>query len=92
MRTIDRTTAFKRDYKREKKSGQHKNLDQKLVAILTVLARDEPLPASNRDQPLGGEWRDFRDCHVRPDLVLIYQKTGNVLRLARLGSHSELFG
>ena len=92
MRTIERTNAFKRDYKREKKSGQYKDLDQKLIAILTALANDEPLPISNRDHPLSGNWEDFRDCHVRPDLVLIYQKVEGVLRLARLGSHSELFG
>ncbi len=37
------------------------------------------------------QWKDFRDCHVRPDLVLIYCKVGDdVLRLVRLGSHSEL--
>ena len=92
MRTIERTNSFKRDYKREKKSGQYKDLDKKLIAILTALANDEPLPISNRDHPLSGNWEDFRDCHVRPDLVLIYQKVEGVLRLARLGSHSELFG
>lgn len=38
-----------------------------------------------------GEWKDFRDCHVKPDLVLIYRKIGNeALQLVRLGSHSEL--
>jgi mRNA interferase YafQ len=91
MRTIERTNAFKRDYKREKKSAQNRNLDQKLIPILTALANDVPLPASNRDHALTGEWKDFRDCHVKPDLALIYQKAAEVLRLVRLGSHSELF-
>jgi mRNA interferase YafQ len=50
------------------------------------------LPIANRDHPLKGEWRGYRDCHVKPDLVLIYAKRGaDLLRLARLGSHSELF-
>jgi len=45
----------------------------------------------HRDHALIGEWKDHRDCHVKPDLVLIYQKPdANVLRLVRLGSHSEL--
>ena len=44
------------------------------------------------DHALGGAWRGFRDCHVKPDLVLIYRKSADALALARLGSHSELFG
>ena len=92
MRTIERINAFKRDYKREKKSAQNRDLDQKLIPVLTMLANDQPLPERNRDHSLTGEWKDFRDCHVKPDLVLIYQKPEGVLRLVRLGSHSELFG
>jgi len=91
MRTIQRTNAFKRDYKREK-SGQHHDLDQKLRNVLLALAADEALPIRNRDHPLTGDWKGFRDCHLQPDLVLIYQKSEDVLRLIRLGSHSELFG
>ena len=90
MRAIERTTRFKRDYKREKKSDPA--LDTALVPVLTLLARDETLPPNLSDHPLAGEWKGFRDCHVRPDLVLIYAKQGGVLSLARLGSHSELFG
>ncbi len=52
---------------------------------------DQPLAERYRDHPLGGEWKDHRDCHVRPDLVLIYRKPdAAVLQLVRLGSHSEL--
>ena len=44
-----------------------------------------------RDHALTGNWRDYRDCHIKPDLVLIYQKPeSDILRLVRLGSHSEL--
>ena len=92
MRKIEQSRAFRRDYKRQKKSGQHKDLDQKLVPILKALANDELLADRYRDHALTGEWKTFRDCHVKPDLVLIYQKTEGELRLARLGSHSELFG
>ena len=43
------------------------------------------------ERALSGEWRDYRDCHIRPDLILIYRKTGaDLLELARMGSHSEL--
>ena len=93
MRTIRYTNQFKRDYKREKsgKSRQHsKLLDDALMEAVEMLAADKPLPASKRDHPLGGAWSDHRDCHIRPDLVLIYRKPDAAnLDLVRLGSHSE---
>lgn len=93
MRTIERSTTFKRDYKRESK-GRHRNtLDDSLTPVLLALAGDEPLEPRHRDHELGGDWSGYRECHVKPDLLLIYRKRANdVLRLARLGSHSELFG
>ena len=45
-----------------------------------------------RDHPLTGDWKGFRDCHLRPDLVLIYSVSETELTLVRLGSHSDLFG
>ena len=61
--------------------------------ILVALATDAPLEPRYRDHELTGEWAGYRDCHVKPDLVLIYRKPdATTLRLARLGSHSELFG
>jgi len=56
-----------------------------------MLAIDATLPFKNCDHQLKGEWMGFRDCHVRPDLVLIYRKfEPQMLELNRLGSHSEL--
>ena len=91
MRQIERTGQFKRDYKREAK-GQHRaTLDADLVPVLVALADDQPLEPRHRDHALTGDWKDHRDCHVKPDLVLIYQKPdADTLRLVRLGSHSEL--
>jgi mRNA interferase YafQ len=92
MRTIDRSTAFRRDYKRVRASSRYRDIDARLNAILELLAADEPLPPSNRDHALTGDWVGYRECHVRPDLLLIYHKHDqDGLRLARLGSHSELF-
>ncbi len=91
MRTIRRTTAFKRDYKREKRGRHRKTLDHDLLAAVRMLAADEPLPPRYHDHPLAGEWKDHRDCHIRPDLILIYRKSEDeTLDLVRLGSHSEL--
>jgi mRNA interferase YafQ len=91
MRTVEYTSRFKRDYRREK-SGRHgKRLDDLLIAVVNLLAADKPLPRRNFDHALTGEWSDHRDCHVRPDLVLIYCKPDETrLQLVRLGSHSEL--
>jgi mRNA interferase YafQ len=91
MRTIEWTSQFKRDFKRESK-GQHRStLDNNLFPIIERLAHDETLEARYRDHALSGEWKDCRDCHIKPDLVLIYQKPKpKILRLVRLGSHSEL--
>lgn len=88
-REIAWTSAFKRDFKREKKrDGQ---LERELAPILSALAEDRSLPAKNRDHALTGDWKPSRDCHVKPDLVLIYQKPDEeILLLVRLGSHSEL--
>jgi mRNA interferase YafQ len=91
MRRIERTGQFKRDYKREAK-GQHRStLDLELIPTITALACDEVLEPRRRDHALIGDWKDHRDCHVKPDLVLIYCKPDDdVLQLVRLGSPSEL--
>jgi mRNA interferase YafQ len=91
MRTIEWTGQFKRDYKRESK-GQHRmTLDADLFPIIDALANDQQLEPRCRDHALTGDWKDHRDCHIKPDLILIYQKPdSDIIRLVRLGSHSEL--
>ena len=92
-REIARTTAFKRDYKREKRGPRRKYLDELLRKILVLLVEDSPLPAACREHALTGNWSGFRDCHLKPDLVLIFARTDPaMLVLVRLGSRSELFG
>ncbi|HEY4942967.1 MAG TPA: type II toxin-antitoxin system YafQ family toxin [Rhizomicrobium sp.] len=91
MRTIERATKFRRDYKREAKGPHRQTLDEDLGIVIQLLLTDQPLPTKFKDHPLSGTWKNFRDCHVRPDLVLMYRKLGtDKLQLARLGSHSEL--
>ena len=91
MRTIKYTARFKRDYRREQSGTHAKSLDGDLLAVVALLAADKPLPRRNFDHPLSGDWKDHRDCHIRPDLVLIYRKPDDAnLELVRLGSYSEL--
>jgi mRNA interferase YafQ len=91
MRKIEFTSRFKRDLKRESR-GQHRRLfPEEFDKLVELLCADTPLPVSYCDHALTGEWTDHRDCHVKPDLVLIYRKPNDsVLQLVRLGSHSEL--
>ena len=91
MRTIERTTRFRRDYRRELKGKYAQILLTSFVNALKLLVADEPLEERHRDHALTGNWVDHRDCHIRPDLILIYRKPNDeTLQLVRLGSHSEL--
>ncbi len=91
MRTIERTSQFKRDFKRELKGKHSAVLKNDFGEVLTALVDDQALAEKYRDHVLSGEWKDHRDCHVRPDLILIYRKPdARTLQLVRLGSHSEL--
>ena len=91
MRTVERTQQFKRDYKRESRGRHRTDLDERLAVIVQALASDDVLEPRHHDHALSGPWADFRDCHLRPDLVLIYQKPdARTLRLVRIGSHAAL--
>ena len=83
------TTQFHRDLKRIRKRG----IDvAPLEVVLLALRRERPLAAKYRDHALSGEWSGFRECHIKPDLLLIYETDEHTVQLVRLGSHSELFG
>ncbi len=92
MRTIEWTSAFKRDYKRTKAMPRHRDIEALLHDMVTLLIDDKVLPEKHRDHGLGGYWKSYRECHLKPDLLLIYKKPDDkTLRLVRMGSHSELF-
>lgn len=92
MRKIEETGQFRRDLKRELKGRHRATLADDLRAVLALLVVDAPLAHRYQDHALTGNWRDHRDCHIKPDLVLIYAIPEGVLRLVRLGSHAEVFG
>ena len=84
-------TQFSRDLKRAAKQG--KDL-KKIATVIDWLCEQKPLPPSLRDHPLKGKYAGYRDCHVEPDLVLIYRIDHGQLQLVclRLGTHADLFG
>ena len=88
MLPIRPTSQFKRDIKKAKKQGRDLN---HLKRVLERLAEMKPLSQSYKDHKLKGHWRDFRECHIEPDWLLIYTITDFELRPARLGTHTELF-
>ena len=91
MRRIEPSTRFRRDHKREKKGQHAAYVEQWIKEVVDLLAADKPLAARYRDHDLTGDWKDHRDCHIRPDLILIYRKSGDdALQLVRLGSYNEL--
>lgn len=81
---------FEKDFKLAKKRG----LDlTRLETVVNLLASGKVLPKRYRDHSLGGDYRDFRECHIQPDWLLIYriEKDELMLFLFRTGSHSDLF-
>jgi mRNA interferase YafQ len=87
--TIERSSQFKRDYKRLQRQGA--SLD-KLLDVIGQLADGETLDRRYLDHLLTGNWRSYRECHIEPDWLLIYKIEDGTLMLARTGSHSDLFG
>lgn len=90
MLTIKYHTLFKKDYKRIKKRGYDIS---RLEKIVELLANEVPLPEQFKDHNISGNYNGFRECHIAPDWLLIYQVNNNelVLVLSRTGSHSDLF-
>ncbi len=92
MRMIERSSAFKKDYKRLLGGRYASALEKELPLILNALIRDQKLDPKHRDHDLIGDWHGYRECHIKADLLLIYSlQKADTLRLARLGTHSELF-
>jgi mRNA interferase YafQ len=90
MLTIKYHTLFKKDFKRIKKRGYD---ILRLEKIVELLADEVPLPEQFKDHNLSGNYNGFRECHIAPDWLLIYQVNNNelVVVLSRTGSHSDLF-
>ncbi len=90
MLTLKTTTQFRRDYKLMKKRGYKMHLPED---VLEILLQEKPLADKHCDHALVGNYTGFRECHILPDWLLIYQIDRGMLFLvvSRTGTHSDLF-
>ena len=79
---------FDKDVKKAKKRGNNMN---KLKTIILKLLEEKPLPAKNRNHKLKGEFKDYWECHIEPDWLLIYKKIPKAIIFVRIGTHADLF-
>ncbi len=90
MKEIESGRQFKKDLKRY--LNQPSRL-RKLYELIDRMRKGEPIPVEFRPHLLKGDYAHHMECHIEGDFLLIwYDKTANVIKLVRLGSHSELFG
>ena len=89
MKELVLTAQFKRDLKLCQRRGY--DIDS-LSSVLCTLQAGNSLPPQNRDHPLVGNWIPKRECHIGPNWLLIYETTPTEVRLARTGTHADLFG
>ena len=90
MKTIRKTTQFKKDFKKIKSNTNKINA---LLEIVRKLANGETIPAEFDPHPLTGNYKNHMECHIESDFLLIwFDKNADEVKLVRLGSHSELFG
>ena len=87
-RALYPTTQFRRDVKKQ----WSELITPDWTTVIYYLINDHEIPPKYRDHALSGEWSGFRECHIKPDLLLIYESGEDFIQLVRLGSHSELFG
>lgn len=92
MLEIRRTSQFKKDFRREVSNPRNRNLAFELAKVVGLLQQEKVLPDRYQLHRLKGSFVGCFECHIRPDLLLIFQRTDRrTLVLVRLGSHSELF-
>jgi mRNA interferase YafQ len=92
MRTISKSSQFKSDFKKMLRVPRYRDFTSSLQTVVDSLILGEPLAAKVHDHPLQGSWIGCRECHLQPDLLLVYLiESEDKVTLMRLGTHSELF-
>ena len=94
MRDYKTTKRFRRDYQRLDESGRRDM--SKLEQVMSKIVEEKTLEPVHRDHALRGEWKNYRDCHIEGDWVLIYQvmtiEGKETVIFHATDNHSNLFG
>jgi len=85
---LDRSNSFKRSFKKRKLTDEE---ESNYIEVLYKLLNGEELPRKYKDHSLKGNLRDYRECHIKPDLLLVYKINADTLELVDIGTHSYLF-
>ncbi len=93
MYTVRRSKQFEQSFKKLQYSGTKNSIKKEIATVIDILIAGKLFPEKYKDHKLIGEFKDYRECHARPDLLLIYQILDDelVLVLINIGSHSELY-
>ncbi|MBQ3353416.1 type II toxin-antitoxin system YafQ family toxin [Candidatus Saccharibacteria bacterium] len=84
------TSKFKKNYKKMQKRGLRK---EELQRVVNLLRDGKQLENKYQDHTLKGKMKNYRECHINPDWLLVYKIQDDVLILTLVdtGSHSDLF-
>ena len=88
MRQAKFTNSFKRDLKRQKKRGKSRD---EIETVIELVCTDGDIPAQYLPHNLSGNWKGYRECHIEPDWLLIYEADDELATFYRTGTHSDLF-
>ncbi|MBQ7196100.1 MAG: type II toxin-antitoxin system YafQ family toxin [Synergistaceae bacterium] len=93
-RDSEKSKTFIKDWERLSRSGKH-DMNFLKEAMLLLIANDAPLPLEWHDHKLKGNFENFRECHIKGDLLLLYRldedSDGDLVTFVRAGTHSEIF-
>ena len=85
---LDSANSFKRSFKKKKLTDEE---TMAYIEVMYKLLNGEELDDKYKDHSLKGNFNGYKECHIKPDLLLIYRIKDEVLELVDIGSHSELF-
>ena len=93
-RDCEKSKTSIKDWERLSHSGKH-DINILKEAMLLLIANEAPLPLEWKDHKLKGNFQNFRECHIKGDLLLVYKiyedSDGDLITFIRAGTHSEIF-
>ena len=88
MLEITISNQFKKDFKKYK---TNKSITEEFKLFIDLICNQRKLPQKYKEHALIGNYKNYRECHLKPDILIIYKISKINLTLVRIGSHSELF-